>query len=128
MEFLDIFLRQVNDLKAFTAYDLLKEPLRSAVFYHGNHLRQLRFRHTGFRFMEISRPHNVRHSPFAMDPEFPEGSCLFSPDELRDLSAELPLVKRLGIDLCFKNKVVSPPRKLVITRIRELTYQALQLS
>lgn len=110
MKSLDEFLRRVTELRVFTAYDLPKESLRSTVFCHGTHLRQLRFRHTRFPFLEtVPGYENAYRSPFLTHPEFPGGDCLFSPDELRDLSAELPLVERLGIDLCFKGKVVNRP-------------------
>lgn len=108
---LDGFLRKITELRAFTAYDLSKEVPRPVTLYHGNHLRLLRFRHTRFPFLEM--------------PELQNSECLFSPDELRDLSTDLPLVERLGFELFFKGKMRNS-QSLITIRTRKLTQQALR--
>ncbi|KAI9040866.1 MCT family MFS transporter [Aspergillus affinis] len=83
----DGFFHQITELRAFTAYDLSKEFLRSVAVHHGHHIRQLRFRRT----------RNIRLPGFSQDFQ-----SLFTPEELKALSLEFPLVERLGIDLYFE--------------------------
>ena len=90
---LDAFLSLINAPRAFTAYDLPKEVLYSAVRYQRSYLRQLRFRGTGYPELRWSGDQGKE--------------CPFSPEELKALSAELPRIEQLGIDLRFKGKTVS---------------------
>ncbi|PLB46166.1 hypothetical protein P170DRAFT_479087 [Aspergillus steynii IBT 23096] len=99
---LDLFLRQITKLHSFEAYDWPKDVLRSVGLYHGNHLRQLRFHHSGFAFR---CPPGLNGSRFDICRDARALSrlliSLLSPEELTCLSSELPFVERLGIDLCF---------------------------
>lgn len=90
---LDTFLSNINELRAFTAYDLPKEIMYSAARYQRNHLRQLRFRETGYPELRWSGDQGK--------------DCPFSPEELKTLSTELPRIEQLGIDLRFKGETVS---------------------
>lgn len=85
----DEILCQILELTEFVAYDLPKDVLHRAVQYHGNTLRHLRFRRTSHRL----RGDN-------------SGGCLFRPQELEDLSRQLPHLERLGIDMCFTGTMV----------------------
>ncbi|RJE24637.1 hypothetical protein PHISCL_03003 [Aspergillus sclerotialis] len=87
---LDAFLSHIDGLTAFTAYDLPKEVLYSAARYQRSHLRQLRFRETGYPELRWSGDQGK--------------DCPFSPEELKTLSSELPRIEQLGIDLRFKGK------------------------
>ncbi|CEN60230.1 hypothetical protein ASPCAL02671 [Aspergillus calidoustus] len=88
---LDRFLQSIAKLECFSTYNFPKSVLVSVIRYHGNHLRQLRFRETGY-----SRIH-------LQGPEYKD--CLFSRDELYQLANELPHVERLGLDLRFEDKI-----------------------
>ncbi|KAL3454428.1 hypothetical protein BJX65DRAFT_315670 [Aspergillus insuetus] len=84
---LNALVSQIHGLAEFMAYDLPKDVLYSVARNHGPTLRILQ-RNTG-----------------ELPPQTREGSyyrgCLFSPDELEDLSRQVPGLERLGIDMCF---------------------------
>ncbi|KAI9037681.1 uncharacterized protein KD926_000097 [Aspergillus affinis] len=88
---LDRFLQEFIKLQACTLCDIPKEVLHSVVRHQGDHLRQLRF---STSHMETFR----RLGRAEMD-------GLFSPEEIEALSAELPLIERLGIDLMMGEKM-----------------------
>ncbi|KAJ5787306.1 hypothetical protein N7457_002296 [Penicillium paradoxum] len=82
---LDNLLQSVNNLAAFTAYDLSKDIIPLLVSRHGPQLRRLQFRQTGFNKRDQDQ---IR--------------CLFTFKELQNLARTLPRLQRLGIDLRFK--------------------------
>ncbi|CEL03745.1 hypothetical protein ASPCAL04891 [Aspergillus calidoustus] len=86
---LDCFLQSITNLECFTSNDIPKEVLTSVIRHHGNHLRQLRFRQTSSMASILPRS---------------EGKiCLFSLEEIVQLSNGLAQVERLGLDLFFKD-------------------------
>lgn len=101
---LDKFLRSVNALAAFTAYDLSKRMLPLVVSRHGPHLRRLRFRQTNF---------NVRDEN--------QIRCHFTFEELQNLASGFPHLQRLGIDLRFKGRLVCPRHGILTVMSRTPT-------
>ncbi|PGH28030.1 hypothetical protein AJ80_00285 [Polytolypa hystricis UAMH7299] len=81
---LEKFLRGINALESFTAFDFPRSILSTVVTLQGPHLRTLRFRRTRF------------NGP---------GKSVFTFAELRSYALSLPRLERLGIDLC----VYQPP-------------------
>ena len=89
---LEAFLKEINSLESFTAYDLPKAVLPIIKPLHGPNLRKFRFRETSFENMMM----NSRQRSSA--------SC----EELKGLASSLPRVERLGIDLKFEGRLVCP--------------------
>lgn len=101
---LDKFLRSVNTLAAFTAYDISKSILPFVVSRHGPHLRRLRFRQTNFNVRDENQ---IRcHSTF---------------EELHNLASGLPQLQRLGVDLRFKGRLVCPRHGILTVMSRTPT-------
>ncbi|KAL3444607.1 hypothetical protein BJX65DRAFT_310793 [Aspergillus insuetus] len=88
---LDGFFQQIKMLECLSVNHLPKEVLHSAMRHHGRHLRQLRIQNTG---------------PGTLDPDFVMNRiCFFSPEEIVQLSIDLPAVERLGLDLGLKSEI-----------------------
>lgn len=111
---LNALVSQIHDLAEFMAYDLPKDVLYSVARHHGSSIRHLRFRHTDHKDLHSHRI--LQRNTGELPPQAREGSyyrgCLFSPDELEDLSRQVPGLERLGIDMCFAGAMVSPPETL----------------
>jgi hypothetical protein len=95
---LDEFLQRITKLESVSINGMPKQVLQSAVHYHGKHLRCLCVRHTG--------PGSVDLVPAT------DRLCFFSPEEIRQLAIDLPLVERLGIDLGLRNEIVSARHRI----------------
>ncbi|KAL2788782.1 hypothetical protein BJX66DRAFT_326899 [Aspergillus keveii] len=100
---LNALVSQIHGLAEFMAYDLPKDVLYSVARHHGSSIRHLRFRHTDHKGLHSHRI--LQRNTGELPPQAREGSfyrgCLFSPDELEDLSRQVPELERLGIDMCF---------------------------
>lgn len=111
---LNALVSQIHGLEEFMAYDLPKDVLYSVARHHGSSIRHLRFRHTDHKGLHSHRI--LQRNTGELPPQAREGSyyrgCLFSPDELEDLSRQVPGLERLGIDMCFAGAMVSPPEAL----------------
>ncbi|KAL2855759.1 hypothetical protein BJX68DRAFT_264108 [Aspergillus pseudodeflectus] len=94
-------LHRTTNLTEFLAYDLPKHILHIVVSSHGGNIRRLTFRRTNFTGLQLGGPiHPPTGVTLLRESSAYKGS-LFSPDELQDFARRLPLLERLGIDLCF---------------------------
>ncbi|CEL05633.1 hypothetical protein ASPCAL06751 [Aspergillus calidoustus] len=113
---LNALVSQIHGLSEFMAYDLPKDVLYSVARHHGSSIRHLRFRHTDHKGLHSHRI--LQRNTGELPPQAREGSfyggCLFSPDELEDLSRQVPGLERLGIDMCFAGAMFTSASQSII--------------
>lgn len=105
---LDRLLSQNPALTSLAAYDISTDVLGSVTRHHGGHLHYLRFRRTRSGGIRGSGNRDIPAARYYSSATVSwDNECIFSPDDLRNLSRQLPALKRLGIDLSFKYGMAS---------------------